>query len=373
MTSAAPTPTARKLRIAAVLWSGELGGAERFTADLCRVMREAGADASVLFVTDPGRLGDELEAHGIPYSALDLRRGRAVLRSPRRFARAARELGPDGVILVSPGYLAAALKIGGYRGRVVAVLHDLVQPIVVSMRRRLLKRADIASGVYACDVEVAVSDYVRAARMRLPLRRRHVVRIYNGVDLEAFAPDAAATRRKSATLGWAGRLVEGKGLDTLIEAVARTDARTRPNVLVAGDGPLRSALESQAQARRVQDRVTFLGWAPDMATFWRGCDVAAVPADDWIESFGMVAAEAMACGVPVVASRSGALPELVEDGVTGRIVPPGDADALSAAIGELLADPARREAAARASRERCERHFDLRRTADAYLDLFRAA
>jgi glycosyltransferase involved in cell wall biosynthesis len=355
-----------------LLWSGEPGGAERFTLELCRSMRLAGADARILFVTSAGALERELVDAGIPHASLGFRRGRVVARHPRKLARLASELGPDGAILVSPGYLAAALRIGGYRGRVAAVLHDLIQPAVTSRRRRLVKQIDFRSGVRASDVEVAVSDFVAEQRRRFGRSRKPLVRIYNGVDLGLYRPGEESDA-PADVVGWAGRIVAGKGLETLLDALARVRGRIPARLAIAGDGPERPALEERVRRLGLDGAVSFAGWAADVPAFWRSCTLAAIPPDRLVESFGMVAVEAMACGRPVVVSRSGALPELVEDGVSGRVVPPGDADALAAALVDLLTDPGARSAAAAAGRARCEADFDIRKTAASYLNLFTRA
>ena len=326
------------------------------------MLRLLGADARVLFVTSASRIGRELDAAGVPHSELGFGRGRAVLTHPRKLAGLAQELGPDGALLVSPGYLAAALRIGGYRGRIVSVLHDVPQPNVTSRRRSLVKRLDFASGAWATDVEVAVSDFVLAAHGR---RARRARVIHNGVDLERYAPVPTGDST-TPVVGWAGRIVEGKGLATLVAAVGRVQVR----LAIAGDGPQRSAVEARAREANVEELVSFEGWVDDMPAFWNRCALAAVPTDGLVESFGMTAVEAMACGLPVVASRAGALPELVDDGVTGRLVAPGDEASLAGALAELLEDPARLQAAGQASRRRCESHFDLRATAARYLELF---
>jgi glycosyltransferase involved in cell wall biosynthesis len=359
-------------RLVAVLWSGSLGGAETFTAELCRVLRELGVDARMLFVTHEEPLAARLRDANVPYATLGLHRGREVALRPLAFARAARSLGPDGAILVSPGYLGAALRLGGYRGKVAVVLHDLVQTELLSTARRMVKRVDRLSGGWATNVEVAVSDYVlEAARRDFP-RRRDVVRIYNGIDLDVYSPGRNGSD-EAPVIGWAGRIVAGKGLETLLRAIPAVRARCDVQLRIAGDGPERRGLEQLAAELGLGGSVVFEGWSPDMPAFWRGCSLAAIPPVGAVESFGMVAIEAMACGRPVVASRAGALPELVLDGVTGRLVPPGDQEALTEALLELVGDESRRATTGAAARERCEAHFDLRQSAQAYLDLFRTS
>jgi glycosyltransferase involved in cell wall biosynthesis len=358
-------------RIAAVLWSGQIGGAETFTADLCRTMQHLGAEPGVVFVTDSRPLGERLDATGIRHVSLRLGRGREVIRHPQRLATAVQALGPDGVVLASGGYLAATLRFGGYGGRIVVVAHDATVALAkLTLRDRLVRPIDRATGYWASDVDVAVSDFV-LSHIRGQARRGRLVRIYNGVDLDVYTTAGSDGRSKAFTIGYAGRLIDGKGVDVLLRAFAASARHGDARLRIGGDGPARPVLEDLAGKLGLDGAVDFAGWIADMPSFWRSCDVAVMPSDRCIESFGMAALEAMACGKPVVATRNGALPELVNDGVTGLVVPRGDADALSDALLSLFGAPDLREAAGRAARMRCEQHFDLRECATEYLDLFR--
>ena len=108
-----------------------------------------------------------------------------------------------------------------------------------------------------------------------------------------------------------------------------------------------------------------------MAAFWQTCDLAVVPSHPpHVESFGIVAIEAMASGLPVVATANGALPELVTHGRSGTIVPEGDPDALAAALDTYAAHPYLRVEEGRQGRADCERWFGIDRCAQAYLELF---
>jgi len=139
---------------------------------------------------------------------------------------------------------------------------------------------------------------------------------------------------------------------------------------IAGDGPAREMLQELADELGVNGAVEFTGWTLDMPSFWRECDLAVMPSDGSVESFGMAAVEAMACARPVVATANGALPELVDDGVTGLLVPRGDRVALADALVTLTRDSERRRAAGRAARARCEQRFDIRDCAASYVKLF---
>jgi glycosyltransferase involved in cell wall biosynthesis len=352
-----------------VLWSGDLGGAQSLTAELASAMRRRGLRVSVVFVTRSEPLSQHLESLDVPFAALGLSRGRAVLRHPRKIARLVEEMGGDCALVISSGYLAAALRVGGYGGAILAVEHGTILQVEgLPFVRRLIRRLDRASGLWACDSEIAVSEFVRGVLVR----RRHVeplLCIQNGVDLERFRPasaDPARARSDELVVGCAARLVPGKGVADLLRGLALGPGSERVVVQVAGEGPERPALEALAAALGLDERARFLGYVPDMPAFWRSCDVASVPTRELVESFSIAAVEAMACAIPVIATRRGALPDVVVDGVTGTLVDAGDVDGLGAAIGAYASEPALRQAHGAAARERCEELYGIERTAAAY-------
>lgn len=181
--------------------------------------------------------------------------------------------------------------------------------------------------------------------------------------------DVAGAHAPACT-GYVGRLIAPhKGLDVLLDA-AEIDPRL--HVAIAGAGPHEAALRRRAATPALAGRVTFHGHltGADLAAFYAGLDVLAVPsvpAPGWLEQFGRVAVEAMASGVPVVASDSGALRDVV--GGTGILVPPGDARALAGALAVVLDDP-RRAAALRAAGLARAADYTWDAIADAYLTMY---
>jgi len=197
-----------------------------------------------------------------------------------------------------------------------------------------------------------------------------------GVDTASLrAPAAHETRldgRGRPVVGYAGRLAAHKGVDVLLGAVAGMPG---VELHIAGDGPLAPALRERARRTDLAGRVTFLGVVQGeaLAEFYCGVDVLAVPSlttPTWVEQFGRVAVEAMAAGVPVVASDSGALPDVV--GEAGLLVAPGDAPVLRAALEEVLGDA---ELAARLRHDGLRRaaECDWESVADRYVGMYRRA
>ncbi|WP_260439501.1 glycosyltransferase [Humibacillus xanthopallidus] len=209
---------------------------------------------------------------------------------------------------------------------------------------RWVERAALrgARGVSACNAAAARI----AERKGFPGRART---IDLGTDLSVFTPAGAADRRAGGAaersgqadaplVGYAGRLDPAKGVDVLVRAAA-LEATVR--VRVAGDGPERESLEALADQLGIADRVEFVGplAAEALPDFYRSLDALAVPSlttASWVEQFGRVALEAMACGTPVVVSDSGALPGAVDG--AALVVPEGDPAALAKALQQVTSD-----------------------------------
>jgi glycosyltransferase involved in cell wall biosynthesis len=146
------------------------------------------------------------------------------------------------------------------------------------------------------------------------------------------------------------RLVEQKGHDVLLRALSRVPDVDRLRVVCIGEGPRRDGLERMVAARGLEAVVTLAGQLPSAASLLAGFDILALPSR-W-EGLPLVVVEAMAAGLPVIASATGATPEVVTDGETGLLVPPGDEEALARALGRLAADEDLRRRMGAAGRSR---------------------
>ena len=242
-------------------------------------------------------------------------------------------------------------------GRVPAVLAtlQLVPEMTVDLSNRIqLRLIDRGIGRY-----IAVSEDVKARLVELGWEARKIDVIYNAVEPERFDVPAPAGLRselggsdeRSVVLTIA-RLHDQKGHRFLLEAARDvTDAV----FVFAGDGPERPALERQARELGVADRVRFLGHREDIPQLLAACDVFALPS--LYEGSPLAVLEAMAARRPVIASAIGGSSELIEDGVDGLLVPPGDAAALAAALRRLDGDEELRASLAERGRARVERDF----------------
>ncbi len=205
-----------------------------------------------------------------------------------------------------------------------------------------------------------------------------IVRVYNGVDLGRFTPAEFPRQQTPLVLG-VGRLVEKKGFHVLLEACRLlADRGVKMRCELIGDGAERPALEEQRERLRLADIVTLRGslTTEEVGERLRKAYLVALPCvvarDGNVDALPTVLLEAMACGRPVVSTRLSGIPEIVEDGRTGRLVAPGSAVELADALAELLSDPSRAAAMGRAGRARVERLFDLHRNAARIRDMFRA-
>lgn len=199
--------------------------------------------------------------------------------------------------------------------------------------------------------------------------RLHIV--HCGVVPERYGRDPA--RPAGRHVLFVGRLAAAKGVPILLEAFARLHARfADARLTLIGDGPDRTHLETRAAELGLGGAVTFTGYRnqDEVADHLAQGDLFALPS--FAEGVPVVLMEAMASGLPVLATRIAGIPELVEDGLSGRIVAPGDADAFSDAMIALLDDPAQARALGQAGRARIAQDFDVRSEAGKLAALFRA-
>jgi glycosyltransferase involved in cell wall biosynthesis len=176
------------------------------------------------------------------------------------------------------------------------------------------------------------------------------------------------------TVMFAGRLVREKGVDVLLRAFARVTGQIpEARLMIYGEGPERRRLEELRGELGITDNVTLLGFRPheEMAPAYSRAWALAVPSR-WEEPFGVVAPEAMMVGTAVVASRCGGLAEIVRDGQTGYLVPPGDADALATALLRLLQDRELAGDMGRAGREVALAEFSESSTVDRFVQLYQS-
>ena len=225
-------------------------------------------------------------------------------------------------------------------------------------------------------VPVAVADEVRASIQQLygypdpPL-------IPNGIPTDEYAPDpdrraqwrqAHGIEPHATVLVHVGRFAPPKNHALLVEAFAQVRADTPLYLLLVGGGELQDAVREQVAALGLESRVRFLGVRADVADILRASDMFVLSSR--VEGNPLSVMEAMAAGLPVVSTAVGGVPELVQEGATGLLVPPDDAGALAQAMQALVDDPVRRQAMGAAARRHAVAHFDIRHTVRGYEQLY---
>jgi len=235
------------------------------------------------------------------------------------------------------------------------------------------------------DAFVAMSRQIRAELLGAGVAEERVTLIPHGVDTGRYHPvDARERADLRARLGlpasallvtYTGRLLKGKGLETLIEAFAALAARdARAHLLLVGTGAgqalsIEAEIKSGVAARGLGERVTFTGRVENVEDFLRASDVFAFPSV--FEALGLSLLEAAACGLPCVGSRTGGIVDVIEDGRSGLLVLPDDGPALAGALIALASDPDQRQAMGMRGREVALSRFDVEDSIDRYRSLFR--
>ncbi len=294
--------------------------------------------------------------------------------------------------------LAALVRLAGLLRRTkpqIVHAHDSLSFWLAGLAARLSrfpvrvvvhKRTDHLPGRFGrfrynhfADRVIAISGAARESLLKASVAEEKVALIYSSVDSERFTPKdgslAAGFREEMGfsaewpLVGTIGTLAARKGQTYLLEA-ARTILQSRPETrfLICGRGPLQASLKARAQELGVGERVVFLGERDDVRPLLAALQVFVLPS--LAEGLGVSALEAMAVGKPVVASRVGGLAEVVEDGRTGFLVSPGQAEQLTAAITRLLEDASLREILGKNARLRVETVFSrermIERTEEVY-------
>ncbi len=308
---------------------------------------------------------------GVTSFSLDCRTGRAYPLAAARLARLARAHRSDVVHAVEAIPASIAGVTGLLPGHPTATVYHWQHSLSVGAQRRLSRAAGATvDAIVACS-ESAASYAI--SEERAPERKVRVV--HNGVTpLRAVERSELAQIRadlgippSTSVVTAVARLRPEKGLDVLIEAVGEVDQPASAVALVlAGAGPDEARL--RALAGDAGAAVHFVGHQDDVAPWFALGDVVAMPSRR--EAFGFSAAEAMACGRPLVASSVGGLPELVEQGKTGLLVPPDDRPALAGAIRDLLAADARRLKMGRDAQARFRDRFTFDAMVDGLLQVY---
>ncbi|MGB3423173.1 MAG: glycosyltransferase [Castellaniella sp.] len=359
------------MRILLVVTGLQLGGAERQVVDLADRLAARGHAVAIAYLTGEVVVSPDavVELYPLGFSKTPY----GVWQGCRRLRRLIRAWRPDVVHshMVHANLVARIVRLTVSMRRLICTAHSPAEGgRAVMLAYRVTDRlADLSTHVS----RDAVEAYERAGAVP----RGRMRPVLNGIDVQVFAgaPElrTQSRQRVGPPLGdrlllSVGRLAEEKDHAGLLRAFARL-APQCPDVRlwIAGDGPLRDALLRQRAALGLNDRVAFLGARQDVPDLMRAADVFVLPSR--FEGFGLVVAEAMACGTPVVATDAGGVAEVLDG--AGILVPVGDDAALARGLAEAFAmDSGQRAAMTAAARRRAENDLDIERVVDVWLKLY---
>jgi N-acetyl-alpha-D-glucosaminyl L-malate synthase BshA len=372
-------PASNQIKIGFVLHVMQVAGAEVLVAEIIRSLRSE-LDPLVLCLDGIGELGEQMQREGIRVVALGRREGLDL----RVATRLAEEIDNHGIEVLhahqyTPFFYSALAKIRAARKfHLIFTEHGRHFPDVVSLKRRLINRiflrhmADKINGV--CQFSA------RALRENDGFIHKDIEIIENGINADRYGPPEDRTalcnrlgmdpaRRYIACIA---RFHPVKDHQTLIRAFSFVSKEyPDADLLLVGDGPLRSALEQQVVEFGINQRVKFLGVRPDVPDLLRISDIFILTSVS--EAASLTLLEAMAAALPVVVTKVGGNPEIVREGVDGFLIHSNDVLATSEAICKILADSnlARRMGAS--GHSRILAHYSLQNTINRYHELYAAA
>src|SRR5712692_2946369 len=349
-----------------------VGGAEEMVLNLVRRLPPR-FEPMVCCIHEAGPIGDEIRRTGTPVSVLGLEPG---LRRPWAVAGIRRYLRETAPHIVHTFLLTASLY-----GRLAAILERV--PIVIGTEMNIYERKRrhhaIAERLLMAGTDrvVVSAESVR----RFYVRQVHadpakVDVIYNAVDFSQAEPTLARSAVRASlglsdtapVVGVIARLTEQKGHRVLFDALASQPELADVHVIVIGDGDLRQTLEARAATLSIASRVHFLGTRRDLGNLLGAMDVFVMPSL-W-EGLPLSLVLAMAASRPVVATAVAGIPEVVDEGRTGLLVPAGDAQALGAALARLFADAPLRARLGRDARQSVLPRFGVDRYVDSVAALY---
>lgn len=350
--------------LAELAGSAQYGGGERYLELLCGRL-DRNRFQPLLICPEPGPFVEAMQRRGIPTHVVTL----APLVNPLALFRLTKLLAREQVAILHT-HGARANAYGRLAGRlagvpiIVSTIHNSLRDYEVGSLKRGIYRTALRLTLPLVDRIICVSEALKKDLVEeCPAAADRAVRVYNGIDTAQFASSGkrAETRQalgvgKGPMLLVIGRLTEQKGHCYLLQALPNLLA-TWPTLrcVFVGEGELRETLSALAARLGVAQACRFTGSREDIPDILAAADVVVLPSLS--EGFPFVTLEALAAGRPVVASRVNGVPELLEEGRTGRLVPPKDAAALSVALREVLSDPDRSAAMAEEGRRLVRARF----------------
>jgi phosphatidyl-myo-inositol dimannoside synthase len=372
------------------------GGEASYTRSLAEAFARGGDEVTLVVpkAPDMARIKSERVRVLTTEAGGPIREARFLAGAERALDHLVRTRKPD-IVHVTFDYPTFFLHVRRPGVPCVATVHHLHLPEAMSMaetRRGLAERvptllkASIINSLEGmllrqCDATLAVSRFSASTVERfLAIEPGRLRVVANGIDPSPFERGSgeAFRRRFPAAVGklvlYVGRLTQSKGVDVLIEGFAKVK-KEEPDVSLiivgSGDSRYRSYLSGRAESLGVSGSVVFTGRIPDelLPHAYAACELTVLPS--YMEGFGLSVLESMASARPSVATRVGGVPEVMVDGETGLLVPPGDAERLAEAMGTLLADPALANRMGEAGRDLAKRQFTVEKMAEGTMAVYR--
>jgi glycosyltransferase involved in cell wall biosynthesis len=352
------------MKIAHVVDSMEVGGAEVLVSQMCRLQREQGHHPSVYAIAGLGALGEQLRNEGF---AVQPHIGRHLFDTTRNFFRIFKESSPEVVHLHNPTptiYAALAARLAGVPS-VVSTRHSLVAP-----PHRLAQELKYALAATCCDWIVGICDAtVNNLKSIHTLPARKIVRIYNGtaplqrVEKERWPP------KSGFTLLNVGRLAPVKNHGLLLSAFCAAHS-TRPDLRLwmVGDGSERIRLESLATELGIAEQVTFWGQQLDVAPFFSAADAFIMSSKS--EGLPISLLQAFSLGLPAIVTDVGGMAEVVRLANAGLEVSDPDPREMAAAVLRMASSEAERGEFSRNAHAAFHSRFTLKTVVEAYADLY---
>jgi len=367
-----------RLRVLQVISGRMYGGGQRVVQDLVRVLPTVGnLDVSLCLLGQKGDYFAEFKPYVAAYDG-NYRNPISTWRSARSLRSVLCALRPD--ILHTHGYdaeLIGALAVRGLPTRHISHIHDTPQWVASPRLKHQVRRSITRIVLYSVRTTwIACSEATReyvCRHLGFPKDAVHTVR--NGIDVNRFSPVISDSPQPCSAdtpfvVGTAARLEPNKGIEYLIRACAALRQEGGNLILrIAGDGPLRQDLAELASSLGIAPHVQFLGLVNDMRAFYRSLDVFVLPS--LREGLPLTVLEAMATGLPVVATPVMGIVEVIRDRVDGILVPTADTEGLRSAIRRLAKDYTMRERLGKNARLQVERQFALERVVSEVFGIYR--
>lgn len=379
-------PSDRPRKVLYIVTKANWGGAQRYVYDLAVNAKEAGHDVLVVSGV-PGVLTERLSESGIATE---------IISSMERDVKLKKELDSFHSLLsivrrFSPDVLHAnsskAGGLGALVGRIARVPRIVFTSHGWAFNEDRPKWQKIIIGLFHYGTvllahrTICVSSALQMDAAWMPFVQKRFSVIHNGIDAVSLLPQSEARMRlapdvlkefpNAVWVGVIGELHKSKGLDTLIEAFAAI-AQDHPQavLVIMGDGEEWTHLAKLVQIYDLPKRIVLAGFVPDAVTHLSALDLFVLPSRT--EALGYVLLEAGAAGLPAIGTRVGGIPEILEDGKTGVLVPKSDMHALAQALSTLISDAPLRARIGKALNEKVLNEFSVKKMVDATLAIYRS-